>query len=298
VVIAIIALLMGILMPALARARQLAYRVVCGTNLYGLGRAMLAYAQDNQDKLPRAGGRGSTWGPLLSWQAVHPASVYGQDARGEGGQASIGSCFYLLVKYIGVTPKSFVCRADGGTTEFSLSDPSLGTLPPQTGLIDLWDFGPVPDNIRHYSYSYHMPFGLYALKASDEPGLAVAADRNPWLRGPAAEAKAWPGTGRALFRPEVTPYGGFPEQARNGNAVAHQNEGQNVLFLDGHVWFEKRPHCAVDDDNIFTISDRATTGSAMGTPPPVSQFNPANRNDSVLVHDPGQSPREVRGLRR
>jgi prepilin-type N-terminal cleavage/methylation domain-containing protein len=54
---------------------------------------------------------------------------------------------------------------------------------------------------------------------------------------------------------------------------------------------------AQDDDNVFTISDRATTGSAMGTPPPVSQFNPANRNDSVLVHDPGQSPREVRRIR-
>ena len=41
VVIAIIALLMGILMPALARVRQIAFRMVCGTNLSGIGKAML-----------------------------------------------------------------------------------------------------------------------------------------------------------------------------------------------------------------------------------------------------------------
>jgi prepilin-type N-terminal cleavage/methylation domain-containing protein/prepilin-type processing-associated H-X9-DG protein len=288
VVIAVIALLMGILVPALGRARQLAYRVVCGTNLYGLGRAMAVYANDYGEKLPRAGGRSSTWGPLLDWQGVRPSAVYGLDIRGEGGQASIGSCFYLLVKYAEVTPKSFVCRGDSETTEFKLSARPAGTLPPGIELADLWDFGPVPDNIRYYSYSYHMPFGLHALKASGAPGLAVAADRNPWLRSPGGEAKAWPGTGRSLFRPDLAPYGGSSEQARNGNAIAHRNEGQNVLFLDGHVWFEKRPHCAIEEDNIFTISDRVATGSAMGTPPPASQFSPANRNDSVLVHDPGQ----------
>ena len=56
VVIAIIALLMGILMPALARVRQIAFRMVCGTNLSGIGKAMLIYANDYEDELPRAYG--------------------------------------------------------------------------------------------------------------------------------------------------------------------------------------------------------------------------------------------------
>ena len=52
VVIAIIALLMGILMPALARVRQIAYRMMCGTNLAGIGRGMLVYAQDHDEEYP------------------------------------------------------------------------------------------------------------------------------------------------------------------------------------------------------------------------------------------------------
>ena len=64
VVIAIIALLMGILMPALARVRQLAFRMICGTNLSGIGKAMLLYSNDYQDELPRAGGRNTTWGAV------------------------------------------------------------------------------------------------------------------------------------------------------------------------------------------------------------------------------------------
>ena len=48
----IIALLMGILMPALARTRQLAFRMVCGTNMSGLSKAMLIYANDYDDKYP------------------------------------------------------------------------------------------------------------------------------------------------------------------------------------------------------------------------------------------------------
>ena len=76
VVIAIIALLMGILMPALARVRQLAFRMVCGTNLSGIGKAMLLYANDNDDELPKAGGRTNTWQPQglgANWIPQNPA---------------------------------------------------------------------------------------------------------------------------------------------------------------------------------------------------------------------------------
>jgi len=105
--------------------------------------------------------------------------------------------------------------------------------------------------------------------------MAVAADRNPWMGSPAAEAKMFPG----YFSPF-----GSREQIKFGNAIAHQGEGQNVLFLDGHVSFEDHPFCGVNDDNIYTFWN----GSVIlhgGVPIP-GYSKPMDRLDSLLVHDP------------
>jgi prepilin-type N-terminal cleavage/methylation domain-containing protein len=286
VVIAIIALLMGILMPALARVRQLAFRMTCGTNLSGIGKAMLIYANDYEDELPRAGGRGTQWGtmPVAGWRATDRRAAFGLATDSSGGTATISSCFYLLVKYSEVTPKSFICKGDAGTTEFKLSDRT--DVPTNFELIDAWDFGPPDESFKHCSYTYHVPFGLYALTTSNEPGFAVAADRNPWIKSPAADQAVW-----ANFRPDVTYVGGAigtSDQAKQGNAIAHQMDGQNVLFLDSHVEFAKRAYCSIEDDNIYTVStDTTGKGSIFGAMPTAgSACVPMNRKDSLLVHDP------------
>jgi len=269
VVIASIALLMGILMPALARVRQIAFRMVCGTNLSGIGKAMLIYANDYEDELPRSGGRNSTWAARIpQWDAANRFNAYGVSATGEGGTANISSCFYLLVKYAEVTPKSFICKGDSGTSEFKPADDGAGNR----DLIDLWDFGMEPET--HCSYSYHMPFGLYALTTSSEPGMAVAADRNPLQDSPAATAKAWPGT----FLPD-----GGKEAVKYGNAIAHQEDAQNVLFLDIHVGQMKQAFCGINDDNIYTFWDGGDI--RVGAQPVIGSSMPEDRLDSLLVHD-------------
>ncbi len=272
VVIAIIALLMGILMPALSRVRQVAFRMVCGTNLSGIGKAMLVYANDYEDELPRSGGRNSTWAPIIpDWQAPNRFGAYGVSATGEGGTGSISSCFYLLVKYSEVTPKSFLCKGDSGTTEFKPANYGAGNR----DLIDLWDFGPQPR--EHCSYSYHMPFGLYSLTTSSEPGLAVAADRNPYIESPMAEPKDI-----SLFVPE-----GGREAIKVGNANQHQEDGQNVLFMDSHVAFMKEPYVGINDDNIYTYWDG---GDIRRGARPVLGSEPQDRTDSLLVHDGEGAP--------
>lgn len=54
VMIVIMPILMAILMPALSRTKQVAQRLVCGTNLNGLGTALIVYSQDTDGKLPAA----------------------------------------------------------------------------------------------------------------------------------------------------------------------------------------------------------------------------------------------------
>ena len=160
VVIAIIALLMSILMPALARVRELAQRVVCGTNISGIVKSMVVYANDDETgRYPRAGE------PLGIWGQAMIASD-GTDL----GPATITACLYLLVKRDYTSSKQFMCKSDATVTQFNPGDASVP-----------WDFELGAGNV---SYGYHMPYHFddgtlrsHALTASSEPGLAVVADK-------------------------------------------------------------------------------------------------------------------------
>lgn len=298
VVIAIIALLMGILMPALARVRQLAFRMTCGTNLSGVGKAMLIYANDYEDELPKAGGRTNNWAySIIDWTALTRNLAFGVTASNGTGTATVTSNFYLLVKYAEVTPKQFVCKGETDAKEFKLSEVSVKPNRADFELIDAWDFGPALNDSEHpslyCSYSYHHPFKNYSLTISAEPTMAVAADRNPWI---ADTTRVW--TDFIPDESDVTQgANGTSDSARVGNSDAHQGDGQNVLFLDSHVGFEKRAYCGTENDNIYT---KATQATFMGGAQkdlrgmPIQVYNattePYNRRDSLLIQENTAKP--------
>ena len=262
------ALMIAILLPALSRVRQTAFRMVCGTNLSGIGKAMMLYANDYDDEFPRAGGRKTIWSnKIADWQAPNRYEAFQIKPDKSGGEATITSSLYLLVKYSEVTPRSFICKSDTGVTEFSLPNEARR----YSELFDFWDFGPNPR--EHCSYSYHMPYGIYALTTSSNPGMAVAADRNPWIAGPATEAKDF-----ARFNPD-----GDRQAVQAGNSPSHQNGCQNVLFLDTHVELTKSSDCGIDDDNIYTSWDGQDIRRA--NPPVPYSSQPQDRADSLLVND-------------
>jgi len=260
---------------ALNRPRCVAYRLYCGTNLSGIGKAMLIYAYDYDGELPRAAGPNSKWGSTPNWQANNAAEAYGLNDG--DGQASISANLYLLVKYAEITPKSFVCKGstkkdkgDKGTTEFTLAKYGLGGR----DLCDFFDFGPDPS--KHCSYTYQFPYGEYPLTTSSDPGMAVAADRNPWLPTPGRKARSEKDF--QAFDPN-----GTRESIKRGNAVEHKEEGQNVLYMEGHTNFEKTSACGLNEDNIYTSQNAADIRKG-ALPTMTSQ--PANKTDSLLLHDP------------
>ena len=284
VVIAIIALLMGILMPALSRVRQIAFRMVCGSNLSGIGRAMLIYANDYDDCFPRAGFIGTVWtDELLQWAAADRTTAF-------SGGATITSSLYLLVRYAEVTPKSFVCKSESNTTVFKVENYS-SFVAAGTEDEDVWDFGPGPSvnenysPTNHCSYSYHMPYNRFFLStASSEPGMAVAADQNPFLDVD---------TDTSLFTWDSHQKTDGIAAYQFGNAGSHQREGQNVLFMDNHVGFEKQSFCGIEEDNIYTYYD-SSVEIQQGVAPDCSvtkedycKLYPDVPNDSFLVNECG-----------
>ncbi len=258
-----------LLHPMLLNIRQKASRMSCGTNMAEIGMSILTYANDYEGQFPRSAGKGGQWAMAIQhWRGNNRYVAYGLAADSSGGRGTISSCFYLLVKYGKVMPKSFICPGDSGTMEFKPAVDGAGDIE----LTDLWDFGSEPT--KRCSYSYHQPFSQYALTTSSEPGMAVAADRNPWIEFPAGE-------GKSILFAQFLPTG-RREAIRIGNALQHQEDGQNVLFVDNHVSFERNSFCGFNDDNIYTFWG---PDIRRGSRPVVPISQPMDAKDSLLVHD-------------
>jgi len=249
VVIAIIALLMGILMPALAKVRAIAQRMICGSNLRGIGSSMLVYAEDNEGVYPRAANRQPIWtsaGQIDDWEAMGVTSyldAYGCNVNSKtGGEATITASLFLLVKYADAQAKLFICKGEGS---------KAFELPDNTNLDDIteaWDFGDNPG--IHCSYAYQMPYfdpsnfnnPGYPVTEDTSGNKPVASDRNPYFDMNAKD----------VYLDNATWQDSEYDDSENvHNSAAHNRGGQNVLYKDNHVDFEKQANVGISRDNIW-----------------------------------------------
>jgi prepilin-type N-terminal cleavage/methylation domain-containing protein/prepilin-type processing-associated H-X9-DG protein len=272
VVIGIIALLISILLPSLNRARETANRVKCASNLRQIGQAILLYANENKGAYPRTYGPGSdTAGTALETWGTGKPGFSDPFLNGSGVENNdVTASLFLLLRTQDITPEVFTCPSSNA---------------------EKWDFGGGANTalnwcnwnstaglLKNLSYSYQAPYGdVYALSSgfrltsSMSAEFAIASDVNPGTSGTNDNVLAVTTTSSA-------------RDMKQGNSNNHDEDGQNVLYSDGHVEFQQNPFVGVQRDNIFSrratstgfASDSASFGST-------GAKGPYDSNDTFLL---------------
>ncbi|MGB0715789.1 MAG: type II secretion system protein, partial [Phycisphaerae bacterium] len=246
VVIAIIALLISILLPSLSRARELSKRLVCQSNIKGIGTSAKIYANDNNEKWmipPYSRELDLTQQDRVQYfadqtpvgfQRFMPS--FSRDP-GASTQLSVTRAFWMLVRSGDVTPKQFICPSSGDSED------------PTENIDFYYDF----TDIENISYGYLVPFGPRDTQPREgvDNRLVMAADRGPnylLANNPDYQSAE---TGNPLTVDDS------PRNWRSYNSPNHggsnNGEGQNCLFADGHAAFHRTPIVGLDNDNIYTV---------------------------------------------
>ncbi|MCH8147336.1 MAG: prepilin-type N-terminal cleavage/methylation domain-containing protein [Planctomycetes bacterium] len=255
VVIAIIALLISILLPSLSRARELSKRLVCMSNIKGIGTSFKIYANDNNESYPIPPfDRSLLFDDRMVMYTEEEYNREGETFPGQVGmdrfwqsfsvnpnastQVSVTRAFWMLVRSGDVTVKQFVC-------------PSSGNEADQTESLELYyDF----TEYGNVSYGYQVPFG--PRDTTPREGMdnrqGVAADKGPFYTE--TDVPTWQGGKDGLLSGKDSPKAWRRYNSGN-HGGAGTGEGQNILFADGHANFARLPIVGIDKDNIYTYID-------------------------------------------
>jgi prepilin-type N-terminal cleavage/methylation domain-containing protein/prepilin-type processing-associated H-X9-DG protein len=310
VVVAIIALLISILLPSLSRARELAKRAVCASNQKDLGTGMYIYANDNEEWFPAHFfiPEYSTTGPpeihKIQWVEAMGSTttlkISQATTETTGSQFSAPSrSLFLMVIGGQSTPDQFICPSSsdsGDDLRNRGSDSTVGTESAAQPGVNRFDF-------RGYSwisYGYQMPFGRRGKPHTNKDSrLALTADKGPYYTAGSAGIDGSTQTDTDEARTDLTPPSSWEsltikdllrksqDDWRPYNSLNHGGEGQNVMFVDGHVKFENKPTAGIANDNIYTYHHTDLGNirfSVVGQVTKKGQkFGPSTNTDAFIV---------------
>ena len=315
VVISIIAILISVLLPALAKARELANRAVCMANVRGIIQSMITYGQSNGGSFPAQSNWSSnsqSWSygymgnaPYSTGFLVNPGEEATAAARLQYNYSGAGEtyCIPLFSMWVPVlqgyvTPASYICPSDplaagpsleyaGGSNNSRFYEDNFGYLGGNT-----YGSNPVNNNGQGESYSIAYPYpwgsGLWGSVSETPPGGGLWWNTNgantevPLVSDMApADTSADAGVFQRIttILPTANTYG--PYIYNSGN---HAGDGQNVGFGDDHVTWETSPYVGQNGDNIFTyttatgVINGTTDTSQVGIGTPSSYYGGSNYN--------------------
>lgn len=302
VVVAIIALLISILLPSLSRAREITKRAVCASNLRSIGQGMKVYSNDNADwyptaayPLPPGSGAGNTTSVTFVTYMAYSMTVR-LDTNNYSNQHPSRSMF-MLVSDGTCTAAQYVCPSSGDSSDDMRNRVSGQDVAAQPG-VNRFDFRGYP----YVSYGYQLPYANKGRPSENlDARMAIMADKGPYYQsGPSTtqgftvpdEARAQPPKGTALtISGATTPTQILAldnERWKSYNSRNHGQEGQTVLYQDGHAVMERRPIVGVNFENIYTMqgssgdTDFTMEGALLGRVPN-DKLGPLTHTDSIII---------------
>jgi prepilin-type N-terminal cleavage/methylation domain-containing protein/prepilin-type processing-associated H-X9-DG protein len=276
VVVAIIALLIGILLPSLGRAREIANRTVCASNLNGMYKAMYTYSVTNNEKFYIAGVA------TAASKAVGFSHTTRNSTVGVAGSLAnnLTASLWMMIRDGSAQPKSFSCPSSGDTPDTlnEWTGSSFGTT--AADLNETFDFVS-KDNLSYSVLNMYSDIQKKKWGSNIPTDYLLMADDNN--TDPAA-------TNAHTFFKAKSPAPTTAEIQENENSQNHQKEGQNMLFGDGHAAFSNDPFQGRNSDNAFAFGG-TTAGSETAAKPKlenISTIPSANSDrDSMLIPTSG-----------
>jgi len=234
VVIAIIAILAGMLLPALAKAREEARRANCKENCAQIGKAIYAYTQNNNEFFPfvwgpaTGGGRGTG----ITQPANYDPSKDSSPTTAQTGtvmcdaSTSLGN---LYPQYLS-TAKPFRCPSTEDEPVFTAWEPGA------TAAGAAGNGGIYGQSIRTWSLGFSSPtWSSYGY----DPRIVPSAVSN-----------------HAILADMDGTYA-----TNKDTSTQNHDGGQNVLYVDGHVSWVGANYVSNDpNDNIYTEAFGSTAG--------------------------------------
>lgn len=274
-VIGITSLVVAFVLAYRMRSLEVHGSLSCSSHLRQIGLAIKMYANDETrtHAFPRTRySRADTDHPAV-FTKPNASNPFANDGPAVN---DVTAALFLVLRTQEITTDVFLCTSDTQAERL---------LIPNGKDIKSFSNFPSPNNL---SYSMHNP---YPTEAAEKAGFtwddnmpadfAIMADKNPGVA-------------------ELTSVGfsaGGAEQ-RKVNSLNHRQDGQNMLYADGHVDWSMSPWAGLGQDNVYGYNAQRpfapsapTTRPAPANPPPVPigiVGPPADGNDSVML--PTASP--------